>query len=258
MDWTTRRKMKYIGVIMGIISIVFGYFVYQTFFTTEPTCFDGKKNQDERGIDCGGLCELMCLADTRPLVPLWTRPIKITGDIYSVVSYVENQNSGNGIKSIPYEIRMYDERNILVGEPIIGKTFIGPNDRTAIFETAIKTNGQVPKTAFLKFLESPIFYKTDPLYSNQNIITSREIMTDLETVPKLSVDITNISDKNFGTFPVVVIVYDIEGNALAVSQTIVDSLSIEETQTLYFSWPEPFKGIPSRREIIPRINPFTH
>lgn len=256
MDWTTKRKFAYLSIVASIIGLIIIYFVYQLFFTAEATCFDKKKNQGERGVDCGGVCQLVCPADVRPLVPLWTRPLKITGDIYSVVSLVENQNAGNGVKSIPYEIRMYDERNILIGEPIVGKTFIGPNDRTAIFETAVKTNGIEPKTAFLRFLENPVFYRTDPVYANQNIISSRDVMTDLDTVPKLSVDITNVADKNFPRFPVVVIIYDTEGNALATSQTIVDSLAIEETKTLYFSWPEPFSGTPARRDIIPKINPF--
>jgi hypothetical protein len=256
MDWTLHRKLKYIAVVAGIIIVILGYFIYKIFFTTPATCFDNKKNQNERGVDCGGVCELMCTADARPLIPLWTRPVNITSDIYSVVSYIENQNVGYGVQSVPYEIRMYDERNILIGDPITGTTFIGPNDRTAIFETAIKIESVQPKTAFLRFLETPIFYRTNPVYNNQNIIASRDIFSDLDTVPKLSVDITNVSDKNFQKFPVVVIVYDVQGNVLAVSQTMVDSLVLEETKTLYFSWPEPFSGEPARREIIPRINPF--
>ncbi len=256
MDWTTKRKLTYIGVFVLIVSVILGIFVYKTFFTTPPTCFDNKENQDERGVDCGGACDLMCVADVRPLVPLWTRPFKIAGDVFSVVSYIENQNVGNGIKSIPYEIRVYDETNILIGEPIKGETFISPNDKTAIFETAIKVGDRIPKTAFLKFLEQPVFYKVDSLFNNQNIISTNDVLTDLDTVPKLSVNITNVSDRNFFKFPVVVVIYDTDGNALATSQTYVDSLLLEETKTLYFSWPEPFLGTPARKEIIPRINPF--
>lgn len=256
MDWAIKRKLMYLGTFLSIIAIIIGFFVYKLFFTIEPTCFDNKKNQDERGVDCGGVCELVCLTDTRPVVPLWTRPFKITGNVYSVLSFIENQNIGSGIKSITYQIQLLDEQNIPINEPIQGSTFIGPNERTAIFETAINTGDKVPISAFITLQENPIHYKTDPVFNTQSIRVSNEILSDLDTVPKLRVDITNITEKTFINFPVIVILYDEEGNALAVSQTIVDRLGLEETKKLFFSWPEPFSGTPTRREIIPRLNPF--
>lgn len=256
MDWTTKRKLTYLGVFGLIVTLLLGFFVYKTFFSAEPTCFDKRKNQDERGIDCGGICELVCMADTRPIVPLWTRPFKITGDVYSVLSLIENQNIGSGIKSVSYEIQLFNEQNIPINEPIKGSTFIGPNNRVAIFETGIKTGEEVPVNAFIILSENPIHYRTNPLFDSQSIQVSNDVMTDLDSAPKLRVNITNITDRAFINFPVVVILYDTDGNALAVSQTTVDRLGLEETQTLFFSWPEPFSGTPARREIIPKLNPF--
>lgn len=256
MDWSTSRKTKIITSISAILLVIVSSFVYFKFIKHEPTCFDGKQNQDERGIDCGGICSIMCLADTKPLIPLWTRPLKITGDVYSVVSYIENQNIGNGVKKVPYELRLYDDKNILVSQPIKGETFIGPNDRTAIFETAIKVGNRIPKTAFLKFLQQPEFTRIDERFNDQNLVAEGDVLSDLETSPKIAAVVRNKTIETFKSIPVVAIVYDTEGNALAASQTFIDEIGPEESVNVYFSWPEPFSGTPARREIIPRINPF--
>ncbi len=256
MDWSKSHKTKIIMSLSAILIVLIAIFVYFKFIKHEPTCSDGKKNQDERGIDCGGMCQLMCMNDVKPLIPLWTRPFKITGDVYSIVSYIENQNMGNGVKSVPYEIRMYDDKNVLVVEPIRGETFIGPNDRTAIFETGIKVGVRVPKTAYLKFLEPPTFLRISERYNDQNLVAEKDVFTDLDTVPKLAAVIRNKTLESFQQIPVVAIVYDTDGNTLASSQTYIESIGPEESVTVNFSWPEPFTATPARREIIPRINPF--
>lgn len=256
MDWSTRHKITIVGTLTAIVLVIAAIFVYVKFIKHDPTCFDQKQNQDERGIDCGGVCSLMCSADVKPLLPLWTRPIKITGDVYSVVSYIENQNMGNGAERVPYEIRMYDSSNILVTEPIIGTTFIGPNDRTAIYETGIKVGNRIPKTAFITFGQPIIFTKIADQYNDQNLIVENDLLTDIDTMPKLSADVRNTTFATFYNIPVVVIIYDINGNAIATSQTIIDQIDSEETVQVYFTWPDPFGGVPARREIIPRINPF--
>lgn len=256
MDWSTKHQMKIIAVLVAIVVMIVAIFVYYKFIKHTPTCSDGIKNQDERGVDCGGLCSLMCLSDVKPLIPLWTRPIKITGDVYSVVSYIENQNTGNGVEKVPYEIRMYDDKNILVSQPIQGSTFIGPNDRTAIFETGIKVGNRIPKTAYLKFLETPKFTRIDSRWNDQNLVVEGDAFTDLDTVPKLSATVRNPTLETYQKIPVVAIIYNTDGNVIGSSQTFIDSIGPEESTTVYFSWPEPFSGTPARREIIPRVDPF--
>lgn len=256
MTWSSKRKIQYITGVTSIILLIIAAFVYFKFIKHTPDCFDKIQNQNERGVDCGGVCSLMCISDTKPLIPLWTRPVKITGDVYSVVSYIENQNTGNGVKSVPYEIRLFDERNILVSEPIKGETFIGPNDRTAIYASYVKSGNRIPKTAFLKFLSQPQYTKIDPRFDTQNIVIERDELTDLDTAPKMTATVKNATLDTYVKIPVVVIIYDANKNVIGSSQTFIEKLGPEESRDIFFSWPEPFPGIPARREIIPRINPF--
>ena len=256
MDWSTRRKMGCFSFV-GIIIVVFlAYFVYIFFIKTTPTCFDGIQNQNERGIDCGGVCTLVCTADAKTIVPIWSRVFNTAGDVHSVVAYVENQNPTAGVKKIGYEFRIYDDQNILAGEPISGTTFIGPNDKTAIFASPIKTGNRIPKNVFFKFTTAPEWITTPEQFNTPQLNTANALLTDEKTSPKISADVINNTLYDYKNIEVVVILYGADGNAVNASQTYIDTLPEQTTQKVYFTWPKPFDVPITRIEIIPRLNPF--
>ncbi len=256
MDWSTRKKMGCLGMVGIIVAIIAGYFVYAGFFKVDPTCFDGKQNQDERGIDCGGVCALVCFVDAKTVVPIWSRVFNTTGDVHNVVAYIENQNITAGVKKIDYEFRIYDDQNILAGEPIFGTTFIGPNDKTAIYASPIKTGNRTPKNVFFKFTSQPVWTTTDTRYHAPQLNTTNTVLTDIETVPKLSADVVNGTLYDYRNIEVIAVLYGADGNAINASSTFIDELPQQSTQTVYFTWPKPLGTPVTRIEVIPRLNPF--
>ena len=257
MDWSTRKKMGCIGIITAIVFVVAGYFIYKTFFDVAPTCFDGKQNQDERCVDGGGICARVCPMDAKTIVPRWSRVFHIAGDVWSVLAYVENQNPNAGVQQINYEFRVYDSENILAGEPITGTTFIGPNERTAIFESPIKTGNRIPTNVFFKFTNIPDWKITDKKYMIPQLGTGNTVLTDEDKVPKLSADIINNTLFDYKDIQVVAILYGADGNALNASSTFIDVIPQQSIQKVYFTWPKKFDKPVTRIEIIPRLNPFT-
>jgi hypothetical protein len=256
MDWATKRKMGCFSIVGILVLVILSYFIYVFFIKTTPTCFDEKQNQDERGIDCGGICTLVCTADARTIVPVWSRVFNVTGDVHSVVAYVENQNMTAGVKKIGYEFRIYDDKNILAGEPISGTTYIGPNDKTAIFASPIKTGNRIPKNVFFRFTTQPEWITTPQQYNLPQLNTSNTVLTDETTAPKLSVDIVNSTLYDYKKIDVIAILYGADGNAVNASQTYIDELPEQKKQVVYFTWPKPFEVPITRIEIIPRLNPF--
>ena len=69
-------------------------------------------------------------------------------------------------------------------------------------------------------------------------------------------EIENITFDDFTDVPVVAIVYDTDGNAMAASQSFISEIGDGERQALIFTWPRPFPRDLSRIEVTPRINPF--
>ncbi len=256
MDWSTRKKMGCLVLLAIFVLLVGGWIAYALFFKEAPTCFDNKQNQNERGIDCGGVCQRVCPMDARTIVPVWSRAFRVSKGVYNVVAYIENQNVTAGVRKINYEFRVYDDENILAGEPITGSTFIGPNDKTAIFESPVQTGNRVPKNVFFTFTDAPDWMTTDPRYQVPQLVSSETVLTDIETKPKLATNIVNNTLHNYKNVEVVAILYGADGNAVNASRTYLDRVDQQSVAKVAFTWQEPFTDPIARIEIIPRINPF--
>lgn len=256
MDWSTRRKFGCLSVVALVILAIVAYFVYVNFFKVTPTCFDGKQNQNETGIDCGGICAMVCPMDAKKIVTDWTRVFPIANGVYSAVAYVENQNVDSGTEQVNYEFRVYDANNILAADPIDGTTFVGPNDKTAIYESPIQTGNRIPASAFFTFTSAPVWTKTDPKYQIPQIIGSQTNLTNIDTAPKLSAVIRNTSLFDYKNIQVVAVLYDASGNAVNASSTFIPSLAQQAIQKVYFTWPQKFTEPIAKIEIIPRLDPF--
>lgn len=255
MTWTQRRKFIYSAILVLVIGGTTGFFLYKN-FKHEPTCFDGKKNALEEGIDCGGGCTRICEGQSRNIVVLWARPFEVAPGVYNVVAYFENQNTSAGIASVQYEFKLYDKDNVLVAEPFRGTTFVGPNQRSAIFASGIQTGNRVPETVFFHFLQQPQWDQVDQTFASPLIIARDQVYQNLGTSAKITATLSNTSFYDLQSLPVVVIAYDAAGNAIASSQTYVERINQGSTVPITFTWITPFEQVPARIEIVPRINPF--
>lgn len=257
MDWGTRRKFTIIAVLFLIVTIVGMYFIYIFFIREVPTCTDGKRNQDERGIDCGGVCVKMCTADALPLVTVWQRVVPISDGVYSAAAYIENQNKTGGIRKLRYEMKVYDKKNILITEPIMGETYIGPNQKTVIIENNIYVGNSIPQTVFFKWLPPITWERTLPGWENIYIKSDSEKIADSTTAPKISARLINTHPTyDYVNLPVAILVYNNQGNLLTLSNTLVDILPHQGDAMVYFTWQKPFTESVGTIEIIPLINPF--
>jgi len=255
MTWTERRKFMYTAVI-ALLVLGGGTILLYNQFKQEPTCFDGKKNGIEIGVDCGGTCSRVCEGQARNIVVLWARPFEVAPGVYNVVAYIENQNTNAGIRAVQYEFKLYDKDNILVAEPFRGTTFIGPNQRSAVFASGIQTGNRIPETVFFHFLEQPQWDIVEQQFGLQLLLPHDQSYQDLGTSAKVTATIENTSFYDLESVPVVAVIYDAQGNAFAASQTFIDRITQGANMPITFTWLEPFTQVPARIEIIPRVNPF--
>ena len=105
--WGTKRRNTIIFIILAFFLIIAGIISFALFYE-EPTCFDGKRNGNEIGIDCGGSCELLCeLQIIEPLVH-WTRYFEVVPGVYNVLAYLENPNVTDGADRVDYIFKLFD------------------------------------------------------------------------------------------------------------------------------------------------------
>ena len=105
-----RKKKRII-----IVSLVTGFFVLAGFFVylsakPEATCLDGKKNQGEIGIDCGGPCKTKCqdLSSLQPIQVSQKQMVNAGLNVYDVLISVHNPNTRFGAALFSYRIILKD------------------------------------------------------------------------------------------------------------------------------------------------------
>lgn len=246
MSWVFQRQLIYF-FIAAFIFIIFATGVFLV-FKPEATCFDGKKNQDEESVDCGGVCSA-CLGETKDIIVLWSNVFPLGNGKYEVASLLKNPNFFAGLPELKYRFKLYDVNNILISVRE-GKSFMNPNEEYLIFETDISVGERVPKRVFIEFddLNWQRIEKKRP----QIFVTEKNFNNSI--FPILEVKVTNKSLSSFGAIEAAAILFDEEDNAIGVSITKIGALPPEFSKTISFTWPKEFSEIPSSSEILIRDN----
>lgn len=254
LDWSQKRKLYY-GIAWSLIFVaIVGAFAVSYYVNREETCFDVRQNQDEEGVDCGGVCQIVCKESIKPPILLWSRAFPVSGGVYNAVAYVENENTDLGVEEGLYSFRLYDANNIIIAERK-GRTFIGPGERLAIFEPRISTGERTPRRAFFEFLSFSEWKRTDRVQKPPIFVRDQKLSND-ESNTRLFARIQNGTIVNIADIDAVAILYGRDGNALAVSATKVDLLPSEGSREIVFTWPKLSLDDIVNTEVIPRIDLF--
>jgi len=250
-SWAHKRQLIYGLAVLIFLALVIGTPVYLTFFNAAPTCSDGKQNQGETGVDCGGPCARACMQDViaDPIV-LWSRPFTVTKGLTNLVAYVQNPNVNYTAEPVEYLFRVYDKENVLLGTRI-GRTAIPSTKIFPVFEQAFDAGEKTPVKAFFEFTEPLLWVKSASQKPELEVIDQNLQLAS--SSPTLSATLVNKTVDTYRRVEVVAIVYDVDGNAMAASKTVVDIIHGNEQAPLIFTWPNPFPGETSKIEILPKI-----
>jgi hypothetical protein len=252
MTWSGRRQTIY-SAVGAVIVLILLITLYETFFTAPATCFDGKQDGTETGVDCGGnTCSLICADAAHPPVALWARAFSTNPGIYSAVAYIQNNNVGAGARGVPYTFKLYDKDNILLAERD-GVANLPPVQNTPITEANIDVgNGVVVHTLF-EFTTDP------PAVWNKVAAGGYPQLTSSSPVPnadysKVSTTLVNNTVAEVKNVSVVAILYDQNGTAIATSKSIIPSIPAKSQQPVVFTWPQGVNGVVKSEIIV--LSPF--
>lgn len=244
--WAERRKQAIIWVIILIIFGVIGIAAW-TVLHRDPTCSDRQKNQNEQGVDCGGVCDLMCKDSVQEPVILWQRFFKVSNGIYTAATMIQNPNLYSRATDVPYRIRLYDEDGVTIFERN-GYMTLYPKYSFPIIDSGIRTLERVPVRMTFEFTGDPVWYRAEEQITNLSIVN--DVVFNEKTSPRIDASIRNDSNTIRKAVKVAALVYDPDGNVMAVSQTVVDAVAPHGSSKVVFSWPEPFTAPILRKELI--------
>lgn len=235
-SWAFFRRLQYIvgfTIFLSTIGVIF-YFVG---FYNPANCFDGEKNGDEHGIDCGGSCVPFCVDEVSQPEVVWAKSFKIAEGRYNAVAYIENSNYTAGSPEMSYTFEFYDRSGEKIGERS-GVTVLPPNSSYPIFEGRIYTEEGVEISETKLVLDMVETWL--PAAIDRDQLKSIDInMTGSDYSPKLYVDMENTGLEAAENIEVVATIFNQEGFPVTTSQTLIEHIDARSTQEITFTWPSP-------------------
>ena len=180
--WRIRRQSIIVTIIIAFISL---FIVLPYWYTHReiPTCFDGKQNQEEKGVDCGGSCSLQCKGGAKDISVIWAKVFPVRPGTYDLVAYVENPNIDIGAPRLPYTGKLYDADGNLIAEKR-GETYANPSESFVIFDGGILTGEKIPIRGSIEVGTNFPWVSTKT--AKKALTASDKVLTGTDKIPKLS------------------------------------------------------------------------
>ncbi|MEX0934773.1 MAG: hypothetical protein WDZ70_00410 [Candidatus Paceibacterota bacterium] len=238
MNWRRKRQLLIALIVLSPIIIIL--LLWWFLSRPEPTCFDGIQNQNETGVDCGGVCGNICQEDIANPVVSWARTFQISGNVYNAVARIEIPESNLVAEKVPYVLRLYDSEGILISEEE-RRVDIPPSTSIAVFVPSINPGNRTPVRATVQFSDD-VEWERITADSVEFRMTDSAQIRDGSFGTEVSVPVTHNSNQVLSNVTLTLILFDSDGNAIHTSQTFVEEFNPDDTISLTFTWPQTFSS----------------
>ncbi len=241
------KRLIIIVVYLAIVASVAAglYFL----FRTKPTCTDGKHNQGEEKIDCGGPCakceEIPVIGNLnvveKAIMPAGTNK-------YDILVKLENPNAQFGVANFDYSFSLLEKSGKIVSEKK-GSSFILPGQAKYLFAFNLESQKEPESfdfkissfrwTKFSEYREPDI-----SIYSKElNLISSGAGFAQLKGKMR------NQSGYDFRKISVKAALRDEQSKPVAINETSFNDVKVGEEREIYLNWMNPFPVDPNTVKI---------
>lgn len=252
-----RRRIKQFvyGTFYTIVLVGILLSAYFSLIRPAPTCFDGKQNQGEEGIDCGGVCGNYCIVSPVPLgTPSAVRVLPISSGEgasprFTLLAEVENRNEAYGALAFSYTFETYDASGGLLGT-FSGTSFIYPREVKYVVATALEVaGGTLPSRATLSITGTE-WVPTSALRPARLIV--RDARTEVgEAAVEVQGVVVNDDTVPLPRIGIVAVFYDLQGRIVGASKTELVRVGPRETRSFGVFHPLIPSIDPGRTRIFP-------
>jgi hypothetical protein len=250
MSWAARRRFYILGGIALVVLIAVAVALF--FALHKPAmCTDGIQNGGETGVDCGGPCPYLCAASVSAPSVRFVRALAPASGRTDVIAYIDNSNPAAAVKDAAYRIDLYGPDGALVASKT-GTVDLPPRATAAVFVPNFFSGYQTVSRAFLTFDQSSLKWYA---YQDDRTLPSvgNYALSNAGTAPAISVPLTNPSVRPLYGVKVIAAVFDANGNAMAASQTLIQTIPANGAATATFTWNAPFPAPVARVDVLPVV-----
>ncbi|NTW90066.1 MAG: hypothetical protein HGB37_04130 [Candidatus Moranbacteria bacterium] len=236
------RRVRIISAVTAFVVVV-GTGLY-FLLRTAPTCTDGKKNQGETGIDCGGRCGA-CPEVFNPEPFVIREAVAVPGNSaseYDVVAKVYNPNDTIGASEIRYDISLRDTGGKEIGR-VSGTDSILPQETKTLLTISVATTG-TPASVDITFRDAA-WQRFSGYQERPKLSLYRTRFDKLSSGPfygEVFGTLRNDSPFDFRAVTVKVILRNAAGMPIALNQTEVNTLLSGDIRDFTLRWPKAIPG----------------
>lgn len=243
-DTSRSRKRLFVASTYIVIVFLVGWII-NVMRQPAPTCSDGVKNQDETGVDCGGVCGACAVERLQPdNLDIQETALVYGGvDTYDVLAKIVNPNPEDGAESFDYDFILKDDQGNVLAERK-GRSFILPGETKYLLATQL-SSGSLPKKIALEISNIQWKYFTGG-YQDRPVINVYSKRYDRITsgvgFGEATGLVVNESPFDFVNVRVNIVLRDGNGKPIAVNYTEMQTLKSAEKRDFRLTWPTGFPG----------------
>lgn len=258
---SARRVIKRLTISATFLFVVVSVVVLMYFwFRPAPSCFDGIRNQGERGVDCGGVCEKACEVAYHPEDLVVREVAFVSGGqplTYDVLARVYNPNDELGASDLGYVLRLKDSSGNIVAESS-GSGFILPQETKTFLSVNVAVTSE-PVSAEIVFSGDSVWEKFSGYQEKPSLVVTNKRFEKISSGPlffEAFGTLMNDSPFDFRSIIVKVILRDAAGKPIAFNQTEMNTVRSKEIRDFRLTWPKFFPGEAVGMEVEPEADVY--
>ena len=253
----SRRLVKQLIYGLFYFSFIAGIFLvfYFAFLKPGPSCFNNKFDQNETGVDCGGVCAPCELAKLQPVNVNWVKYFPASQNRITIAAELVNPNINFASPLLPYKLTIYGPFGVKI-KTLEDNTFIYAGERKYLLESAAFDFKDITRIDI--DLGAPHW-----LEKNQLVKPSAEpvgVKTEInDSVIEVSGFVANKQATALRQVKVIIFLYDRFKQILVISQTVVSDIGGLKEKSFSLALPAGVLGdkvAPEQTRIFFEIKPF--
>ena len=215
MKRTLKQLLYGFFYLVILLAVVLG--AYLLFFQKSSSCFDNIKNQEEVGVDCGGVCIDCDLKNVKDLI---VQPANIFDNgnrTTTILATILNPNKTLGIEILPYTIKVFnfEDQEIYSADR---RAFIYPGQNRLVLEAGIDIEANNIKAATITLdYDASVWKKISPPPAKLTDFRTRALGNQIEVVGR----VINDNDYPLDQVAVLAVFSNKIGIKAAASKTVV-------------------------------------
>ena len=234
MDYRTKRQFIALSILALILAGA-GLLFFRGI--SEATCADGRRNQTEEGVDCGGSCTPCELKNRKPIEVLWARAVPSRSGVVDAAAEIRNPNVRVGARRMQYEFRLFDAADAVLATRK-GEGYVYPGETVHFVEFGIPVADAVRR---IDFVIGEADWAVIDAVRPDVVAGNREYrITDVRGFlqSEVATIVQNRSLDRVRMLTVTVLVLDAQENLIALNARELDELVSGASAPVTFRWPQ--------------------